>query len=114
MFIVAFNVAKVIEFRRLLSRRCCSYDAFKDVLCGFVGEEDKENFFLHLLQASEIETRHGWHEVLLMQHARFVITLYVYRSLAYAQWTRLNGAEEKRRRKFMIESKKNRIKVASP
>lgn len=45
MFIVAFNVAKVIEFRHL-SRRSWSYDAFKDVLCGFVRAEDKEKLFL--------------------------------------------------------------------
>lgn len=57
MFIVAFNVAKVIEFRSL-SRRCWSYDAFKDVLCGFVrAGRTKKNFFLHLLQASEERDR---------------------------------------------------------
>lgn len=53
--------------------------------------------------------------ILLLQHARFVITLYVNRSLAYAQWTRLNGTEWRKkgeRRKFMIESEKNLIKVA--
>lgn len=63
MFIVAFNVAKVIEFRSL-SRRCWSYDAFKDVLCGFVRAGGQRKTFSYICcrrVRREIETRHGWH-----------------------------------------------------
>lgn len=40
--------------------------------------------------------------ILLLQHARFVITLYANRSLAYAQWTRLNGTELRKKGKTKV------------